>query len=324
MVSVCVLQVGNNWHNLLCQEPGRALPPSSADYLKEKEYTTFKLKVNQFMSQVHDLVVPNIFQDILNITELLPKNKRRCSSDFTSFLALHFPGLPVSLLKQNQLFFWTSLHCKGARGGQALHKNHRSGQNQLYCSALQDYAVGNMFLSSLDAKGSMRSCDISPLIIPLFPSPTRNTKSVKFNFKDINTPQLWWKQGARLQRDTPGSPPRWRAVVQMQLWYTAVTDTARRVTPPLNQALEVALLKKLLVCLYEACRAWTLCRLLKCGAISRNIIDSFFSLQIFKWEAHYGIVFKSWEQVCNSPMCSTGFVPFSVLGQWATYSPKLR
>lgn len=126
-------------------------------------------------------------------------------------------------------------------------------------------------------------------------------------------------------RETPqGAPPRWRAVVQMQLWYTAVADTARRVTPPLNQALEVALLKKLLVCLYEACRAWTLCRLLKCGAISRNIIDSFFSLQIFKWEAHYGIVFKSWEQVCNSPMCSTGFVPFSVLGQWATYSPKLR
>lgn len=81
---------------LLCQEPGRALPLSFAVCLKKKEeYTTYKPKLNQFMSQVHDLSAHKIFQVILNITEWLLKNERRCSSDFTSLLTVHLPGLPL-------------------------------------------------------------------------------------------------------------------------------------------------------------------------------------------------------------------------------------
>lgn len=82
-------------------------------------------------------------------------------------LTLHFPGLPVFVtVKESQLCPCTKLHCKGAGGRGTPHNMYRSEQNQVYCSAVPDYAVGDVLLVWMQRE----ACTVMVSVHSSFPS----------------------------------------------------------------------------------------------------------------------------------------------------------
>lgn len=124
---------------------------------------------------------------------------------FWQCIFLNFHYLP--LIRQNQLCLWTKPHCTGARGRGTPHNKYRSEQNQHYCSALQDNAVGSVFLFSLNAKGNTCSHDISPSIIPLFLAQQEILNQLSSNSKTL-TPHNFCENKQADYGDTRGTLPR--------------------------------------------------------------------------------------------------------------------
>lgn len=121
---------------------------------------------------------------------------------------MHLPELPLfaidkakSVVPLNQ----TALHRGQGRG--TPHNKYRSEQNQHYCSALQDNAVGSIFLFSLNAKGNPCSHDISPSIIPFFLAQQEILNQLSSNSKTL-TPHSFCENKQADYGDTRGSLPQ--------------------------------------------------------------------------------------------------------------------